>query len=156
MDVAAFDDIREAFDRITRRVVWATVTTLDRQNRPRSRILHPVWEVSTGWIATGRSSHKAKHLAHSPYVSVTYWDQAHEQVMAECKAEWIDDAATKQRLWTLLETTPEPVGYNPGLFWTSAADEGFGALRLTPWRIEIGSLAAMAQGKPPSVWRAPL
>jgi hypothetical protein len=39
------------------RIVWATVSTVDRQGRPRSRILHPYWiwdsEELVGWIATG-------------------------------------------------------------------------------------------------------
>ena len=110
MDVASFADIEDKFNEITCRIVWCTVTTLDRQNRPRSRIRHPVWDGTTGWIATGRNSHKAKHLAHSPYVSLSYWDPQHEQVQAECKAEWADDPESKNALWELLKTTPEPVG----------------------------------------------
>jgi hypothetical protein len=153
MDVARFDDLKGEFDDITRRVVWATVTTVDRNNRPRSRILHPIWEGNTGWVATTRHSHKAKHLARNPFVSVTYWDQAHQQVMAECRAEWCDDAPTRQRIWKLFETTPEPIGFNPALFWPSVTDASFGVLRLTPWRIEVSALADMAKGKPARVWR---
>jgi len=154
MDVARFEDLKEEFDSITKRVVWATVTTIDRQDRPRSRILHPIWEGATGWIATTRRSHKSKHLERNPYVSVTYWDQQHQQVVAECKAEWQDDAATKTRIWKLFETTPEPVGFNPATFWPSASDASFGALKLVPWRIEVSALADMAKGKPPRVWHA--
>ena len=153
MDVASFADIEEKFNEITRRVVWCTVTTIDRQNRPRSRILHPVWEGTTGWIATGRQSHKAKHLADNPFVSVSYWDQQHEQVQAECKAEWADDQADKDALWELLKSTPEPVGYDPVGFWPAADDPGFGALKLTPWRIEVWGVEAMGRGEPPLVWR---
>ena len=39
-------------------------------------MLHPIWEVSTGWIATTRHGLKACHLAHQPRVSLTYWDAA--------------------------------------------------------------------------------
>ncbi len=154
-DVKSFADIEDRFNDITRRVVWATVTTMDRKQRPRSRILHPVWEGNTGWIATGRNSHKAKHIAANPYISCTYWDQKHEQVMAECKARWADDVATKKRIWNLLKTTPEPVGYNPELFWKDGPESAdFGVLELTPWRIEVWSLTDMAQGKPALVWRS--
>jgi general stress protein 26 len=153
MDVASFAEIEAKFNAITQRVVWCTVTTIDRQNRPRARILHPVWEGTTGWIATGRQSHKAKHIAHNPFVSLSYWDQQHEQVMAECQAEWIDDQAAKNRLWDLLKTTPEPVGYDPSLFWKNPEDPSFGALRLTPWRLEVWSLEAMSKGEPALVWR---
>lgn len=148
-----FADLEAKFHEITNRIVWCTVTTVDTRGRPRSRILHPVWDGATGWIATGRQSHKAKHLAGNPYVSLTYWDPKHEQTIIECKAEWQDDLETRAWLWDYLKTTPEPVGYDPSLFWKSHTDESFGALRLTPWRLEVWSLAAMARGEPPLVWR---
>lgn len=148
-----FADIEAKFREITTRIVWCTVTTVDTRGRPRSRILHPVWDGATGWIATGRHSHKAKHLAANPYVSLTYWDPKHEQTIIDCKAEWQDDLDTRAWLWNLLKTTPEPVGYDPSAFWKAHTDDSFGALRLTPWRLEVWSLAAMAQGKPPEVWR---
>ncbi len=154
-DVASFSDIEARFNDITRRVVWATVTTIDRKNRPRSRILHPVWEGNVAWIATRPSSHKAKHLANNPYVSCTYWDQKHEQVMADCRTEWIDDPATKKRIWALIKTTPEPVGYDPATIWKDGPESpDFGVLKLIPWRIEVWSLPDMAQGKPALVWRS--
>jgi len=153
MDVAGFADLSEKFSAITRRIVWCTVATVDARGRPRSRILHPVWEGATGWIATGRQSHKARHLAGNPFVSLTYWDPQHEQAIIDCKAEWQDDLATRQRIWDLLGTTPEPVGYDPKLFWPGADDASFGVLKLTPWRLEVWSLGAMARGEPAQVWR---
>ena len=108
---------------------------------------------STGWIATGRTSHKAKHLEKNPFVSLTYWDPQHEQTIIDCRGEWQDDQATKTPIWNLLKETPEPVGYDPIAFWSGADDENFGVLKLTPWRLEVWSLAAMAQGQPPQVWR---
>jgi general stress protein 26 len=155
MDVASFAEVAEKFREITERIVWCTVTTVDRQGRPRSRILHPVWEGPVGWIATGRHTHKAKHLAGNPYVSLTYWDPQHEQTIIECRAEWQDDQATRDRIWELLKTTPEPVGYDPKLFWPSSTDPGFGVLKLTPWRLEVWSLQAMAKGERAQVWRPP-
>lgn len=153
-DVAAFSEIAEKFDAIVRRVVWwCTFTTIDRQGRPRARILHPIWEGSTGWIATGRQSLKAKHITAQPYVSVSYWDQVHEQVHAECRAEWDDSQAAKQHLWDLYKRTPPPLGYDLNAFWKSTDDPTFGALKLTPWRVEIWSVGAMSKGEPPLVWR---
>ncbi len=154
MELASFSEIEDKFKEITEKIVWCTVCTVDRQGRPRSRILHPVWEGSTGWIATGRHTHKTKHLAGNPYVSLTYWDPDHEQTMIECKAEWQDDQPTRARVWELLKNTPEPVGYDPIAFWPEGPTaEGFGCLKLTPWRLEVWSLAAMAQGQEPQVWR---
>ena len=154
MDLASFADIEEEFNRRVSRIVWCTVTTVDSKGRPRSRLLHPVWEGSTGWIATGRNSFKAKHLEKHPYVSCSYWDQQHQQVYAECKATWDDDPAEKERVWNLVKNAPPPVGYDPAMFWPGGpSDAGFGALKLEPWRIELSALADMMTGKPPQVWR---
>ncbi|MFP6836586.1 MAG: pyridoxamine 5'-phosphate oxidase family protein [Pseudomonadales bacterium] len=153
MDVGDFSELSEKFNAITTRIVWCTVTTVDRQGRPRSRILHPVWEGTTGWIATGRQSHKTKHLAGNPFVSLTYWDPQHEQTIIDCKADWQDDQSSKDHLWGLLKTTPEPIGYDPKLFWPSADDASFGVLKLTPWRLEVWSLQAVSSGEAAQVWR---
>jgi general stress protein 26 len=154
VEVANFSEIETEFNARVSRTIWCTVTTVDTQGRPRGRLLHPIWEGRTGWIATGRNTFKAKHIAITPYVSLAYWDQNHEQVYAECKAEWIDDAAEKQRLWDLFKNTPAPMGYDLGMFWKEGpGDPTYGLLKLTPWRIEIWSLAAMMQGEEPKVWR---
>lgn len=153
-EVASFEDIAAEFEARWRRIVWCTVTTVDGKGRPRARILHPVWEGSTGWIATGRDSFKAKHIKKNPYVSISYWDQQHQQIYAECRAEWSEDPAEKQRVWDLIKNAPAPVGYDPGLFWRGGpTDPSFGALKLTPWRIELYSLQDMVQGKPSQVWK---
>jgi general stress protein 26 len=153
MDVASFAEIQEEFMNRVHRIVWCTVATVNRQGRIRSRILHPLWEGSTGWILTGRQSLKEKHLAHNPYVSLSYWDQQQQQIYADCKAEWEDSLAEKKRLWELFKTTPQPLGYDPGLFWKSPEDPTFGLLKLTPWRIELSSLNDLIAGTPAKVWR---
>ena len=154
MDVASFDEIAEEFEKRVSRIVWSTVTTVDGKGRPRSRILHPMWEGSTGYIMTGRHSFKAKHLAKNPFVSVTYWDQQQQQVYAECRAEWADSLDEKQRVWDLFKNTPMPYGYDPAMFWPGGpASEDFGLLKLVPWRIELWTLGQMASGQPSQVWR---
>ncbi len=155
MDVASFADIADDFNERVSRIVWASVTTIDGKGRPRSRLLHPLWEGTTGYIMTGPDSHKAKHIARNPYVSVSYWDPKHDTVFAECKAEWMADAAEKERVWKLFKGTPEPYGYDPAMFWPDGpSSPAFGVLKLTPWRIELYSLADLAQRKPARVWRA--
>jgi general stress protein 26 len=154
MDVGSFADIEADFMERISRIVWCTVTTVDRQGRPRGRLLHPIWEGSTGWIATGRTSFKSKHLAENPYVSLSYWDPKHEQVYADCKTEWIDDLDEKRRLWDLFKSTPEPLGYDLALFWKGGPeDPDFGLLKLEPWRLELWSVVDMMQGTEPRVWR---
>ena len=153
--MASWDEIAKTFDERVRRIVWCTVTTVDTKGRPFSRILHPIWEGATGWIATGRHSLKAKHLARQPVVALCYWDPAQDTVIAQCRAEWCDDPATRRRIWALLRDTPPPVGYDPGLFWRGGdADPGYGVLRLTPLRIELWAGREMLEGKPPTRWRA--
>jgi hypothetical protein len=154
-----FAGIEPEFMRRVARIVWCTVATVDRQGRPRTRILHPIWEIAkgvpVGHIATGRHSLKEKHLAGNPYISLTYWDPVHEQVYVDAKSEWADAPAERQRIWDLYKSTPPPLGYDPAIIWPGGplADD-FGVLRLMPWRIELWSLAALMQSKPPQIWRA--
>ena len=153
MGMGTFEEIRPEFERRVNRIVWCTTATVDRKGRPRSRILHPIWEGPVGWIATGRQSRKARDLAHSPYVSLSYWTPEHEQIYAECRAEWEDRIEEKRRLWDFFKNTPAPMGYDPGLFWKDPTDPGCGFLRLTPWRIELSALSDLFSGTPPKVWR---
>jgi len=156
MEVASFDEIAEEFNARVARIVWCTVATVDRKGRPRTRILHPIWEGATGWIGTSRNSHKAKHIEKNPYVSLSYWDQQHQQIYADCKAEWVDDPAEKQRIWDLYKRTPPPLGYDPAIIppWSGGPNGGvFGVLKLTPWRIELFAISQMATGTEPAIWR---
>ena len=155
MAVASFAEIEEEFLRRVSRIVWCTVATVDAKGRPRTRILHPIWEGPTGWIATGRHSLKEKHLAKNPNVSLSYWDQEHQQIYVDARAEWIDDPAEKLRIWQLYKSTPPPLGYDPQIIWQAGPDDpGYGLLKLTPRRIELYALADLITGKPPQVWRA--
>jgi general stress protein 26 len=153
--VASFSEIEAEFTSRVRRIVWCTVSTVDTLGRPRSRILHPIWEGSTGWIATGRSSFKAKHIEGNPYVSLSYWDQAHQQIYADCRATWEDRLPERKRVWELYKATPPPLGYDLTQFFKAPDDPSFGLMKLTPWRIELWSLQDLVQAKAPQVWRAP-
>lgn len=76
------------------------MATVGEDLRPRSRILHPIWEEQPagliGWIVTQATSVKLRHLAFSPFVSCSYWVPGHEVAVADCHAEWIADAVTRQ------------------------------------------------------------
>ena len=66
--------VAEAFVEMAHRIVWASAATVDTHGRPRSRVLHPIWDVVgdgrevdlVGWIATGPTPVKAAHLAVHP------------------------------------------------------------------------------------------
>jgi general stress protein 26 len=155
MEVKSFSEIEGEFQERVKRIVWCTVATVDRKGRPRTRILHPIWEGTTGWIATGRETLKTKHLAANPYVSCSYWDQQHQQIYVDAMAEWVDDKAEKDRIWDLYKSTPPPLGYDPGMIWQGGKeDPTYGLLKLTPWRIELWGLQDLMTGKEHQVWRA--
>jgi general stress protein 26 len=149
-----FDEIRDEFEARVRRIVWCTVATVDEKGRPRTRILHPIWEGTTGWIATGRHTLKTRHLERVPYVSLTYWDPQQQQVYVEARTEWEDRPEEKRRLWDLFKSMPAPYGYDLKLIWSSLEDPSLGFLKLTASRIELWGLQDMMTGKQPQIWRA--
>lgn len=153
MPVKDFSEIEDEFMRRVAKIVWCSVATIDTKGRTRTRILHPIWEGPVGWIATGRNSLKAKHIAGNPHVSLSYWDPDHEQLIVDCTAEWVDDPSEKKRLWDLFGSTPPPLGYDLAAFFQSVDNPGYGLLKLTPWRVELWSLSAMSTGAAPQVWK---
>ncbi len=136
-----FDAIEDDFFRFVREIVWCTVTSVDGRGRPRSRILHPLWEMidgrPVGWIATGKTPVKVRHLAANPVVAFSYWSPAQHVVQGEAVASWVEDAAVKQRVWDLFMTTPPPVGYDLRLFSPGPDSPQFTLLRLDPERIQV-------------------
>jgi general stress protein 26 len=143
VDVASFAEIQDEFTERVKRIVWCTVATVDTKGRPRTRILHPNWEGTTGWICTGRNTLKTKHLAANPYVSLTYWDEKQLTVYVEAMAKWEDNPAEKQRIWDMFKANPFPYGYDPSIIpgWTAPGAPGFGILKLRSWRIELSGLS---------------
>jgi hypothetical protein len=137
MKVSEFAEIEQEFIKRAHSIVWCNAATVDGQGRPRSRVLHPIWEGATGWVMTGRHTLKTRHLAANPYVSLSYIDLADpfNPVYADCLGEWEDDIQEKQRVRDLFASTPPPLRYDLGL---SAGDTRYGLLKLTPWRIELG------------------
>ena len=153
-DAVRFHDIAATFDERTRRIVWCSVATVNRDGRPRTRILHPIWEGEVGWIATGRWSAKAEDIENNPYVSLSYWDQKQEQVHVDARAEWEEDLEEKARIWKYFDTLEPPVGYDLAAFFGSVDDPDFGLLRIRPWRIELYSLEDVFKRRAPTVWTA--
>ena len=117
MRVSSFADVEAEFIKRAHTAVWCSVATVDTKNRVRSRVLHPIWEGSNGWVATMRHSLKATHLAHNPYVSLAYLADPIKPLYADCTAEWQDDPADKRRVWEMFPSAPPPLGYDPALSW---------------------------------------
>lgn len=149
MQVETFDELAAPFLERVRAMVWCNMATVDTQGRPRSRVMHPVWDGPTGWIGTRRSSFKGRHLAHNPYVSLAYIADAVHPVYVDARAEWVDDLDARQEVWELFLRAEPPMGYDPAPIFRDVA--GFGLLKITPWRVEL------ADANPPFekvVWRS--
>ncbi len=143
------------------RIVWASVASIDRHGRPRSRILHPIWEWDasglTGWVATSPTATKRAHLEASPYLSVNYWTPSHDTCLAECAAAWAFDDETRIRVWNLFREAPEPVGYDPAIIpgWDGPTCDAFAVLRLDPWRLRVfPGTVLLGQGGEVLSWEA--
>jgi hypothetical protein len=156
--------VQHEFIEVAHRIVWCTVATVDHRNRPRSRVLHPIWtrppELSgdglVGWITTRPTPLKVAHLEHSPYLSCSYWDATHDVAVAECRAAWVHDAAVKQHAWELFRAAPEPLGHDPYKIWPDGPDDpDAGVLRLSPWRLRVAGMETLLGRSAPLVWRAP-
>ena len=152
MEVESFEQIQAEFETRIKKIVWCTMTTNDRKGRPRTRIIHPIWLGSTGYVVSGRESLKAKHLAANPFVSVSYWSPTEGLVVADCNATWEESLDEKRRIWAAFKATEPPYGYDPEMLGAKADDVGSGLLVLTPWRVELHSLAEVMQNKPATVW----
>jgi hypothetical protein len=152
--------VAPAFVDIAHRIVWATVATTTPHGRPATRVLHPIWDWDgtdlVGWIATGPTSPKARHLAAAPYVSLTYWDASQDTCTADCDVEWLNSPDERRSVWRRFVEAPPPLGYDPSLIpaWPSPDAPGFGVIRLTPtWlRVMPGSLPLRGEGEVLS-WR---
>lgn len=141
-------------------IVWCTVATVDPAGRPRSRVLHPLWEWDgtdlTGWIATSPTPTKRAHLDASRFVSCNYWTPSHDTCVAECRATWVFDDAGRIATWERFKAAPAPVGYDPAIIpaWDTPTADNFAVLRLEPWRLRVlPGTVLQGQGGETLTWR---
>jgi hypothetical protein len=161
--VSSLADTAPAFVAMAHRIVWASVATVDRDGRPRTRILHPIWEWDgdrlAGWIATSQTPIKRSDLAAHPDVSVSYWTTNHDTCSADCRADWALDDGTRVAVWDRFLHGPEPVGYDPAIVpvWKDGpTSDGFAVLVLTPRRLRVMDGTRMLDGSGDLfTWRAP-
>lgn len=155
------EETAAAFIDMAHKIVWCSVATVDADNRPRSRVLHPFWEFDgeqiIGWVGTGATLTKRTHIEHSPFASINYWAPDQNTCVAECKTTWCLDAETRKRVWNQYLELPAPLGYDPAIIpgWDSPESDGFSVLRFDPWRLRVfpGS-ALMGQGGDIFVWES--
>ncbi len=153
--MSSLSETAPPFVEMAHRIVWCTVATVEPSGRPRTRILHPIWEFDgealTGWIATSPQSLKAAHLDHQPVISLTYWDPSQDTCTADCATSWEEGDEARRAGWNRFANGPEPVGYDPRLIpaWTGPEVEAFGVLRLDPFRLRVmpGTVLLRGQGE---------
>lgn len=149
----ALEQVAPAFVEMAHRIVWCSAATVDGKGRPRSRILHPIWEwdgkALRGWIATGPTPLKKAHLDANPNVSLSYWTPNQDTCVAECRTTWAFDDATRTEVWNRFKDAPPPVGYDPAMIpvWESPTDATFAALLLEPWLLRVFPGTLLLEGK---------
>jgi general stress protein 26 len=154
VEVERFADIEEEFTSRVRSMIWCSVATVDRRQRPYSRILHPLWEGKTGWILTHRGTHKAKHLERNPFVSLAYIrGDVQRPLYVDCRATWVEESDERKRIWNLAASEPPPLGFDPAPDFESQANPNFGVLKLSPWRIVLVTFPAASYDAGHQVWR---
>lgn len=148
------NQIAPAFVDMAHSIVWASVATVDADGRPRSRVLHPIWEWDgsqlVGWIATGPTPLKRAHLAVHPDISINYWTTTHDTCTGECLAQWAFDDETRIAVWDKFKNGPAPVGYDPAIIpvWKDGpTTDAFAALRLEPRRLRVMPGTTMTKGE---------
>src|SRR5690554_5012365 len=118
-----FAEIAAEFQARVQRMVWCNVASVDVNGRPRSRIMHPIWDGQVGWIGTWLPSNKANHekpsikitqLQRNPYVSLAYVSEVMNPVYVDCKVDILDAVEAKRQFADLATSFPEPYGYDPG------------------------------------------
>jgi general stress protein 26 len=134
--VKTFSEIEAEFRARVARDICCNLATIDAQQRPRSRVVQPLWEGLMCWLLTDRTTPKAQHIEQHRYVSLAYVGDTSKPLYVECRAEWIEDAAEKRRVWVLFKDTAK-FGYDPTPFYKRADHPHLGLLKLTPWRIQI-------------------
>ncbi|ONI79700.1 hypothetical protein ALI144C_23345 [Actinosynnema sp. ALI-1.44] len=143
------DAVTEDLAEIVTRIIWSTVSTTDRLGRPRTRVMHPVWEITAesvvGFVGTRRTPVKVAHIARSPWVTCAYWSPDHDAAFVDCHVTWVGSEA-----WDRLAA-----GYDPTTLWPDGpSSPDFAAWQLRPYRIQIIRGADVAKGLPTSLWTA--
>jgi hypothetical protein len=160
--VTSLEQVAPAFVGMAHSIVWASVATVDAKGRPRTRILHPIWQwdgaALVGWIATEPTPLKRAHLAAHPDISISYWTTNHDTCSAECRADWVFDDEGRTAVWNMFKNGPAPVGYDPAVIpqWAGGpTSDAFAALRLTPWRLRLMPGTELINGEGEVLrWRA--
>jgi general stress protein 26 len=141
--VDTFADIRRTFLAYISDIRYCTMVTVDSANRPRARVMLPVWEVvderPVGWLAVFKTPVKARHLQRNPHTTYSYWSPRQNAVHIDAVSSWIDDPEVKTYAWNVYKSgSPAGVGYDPIGYWPGGpTDPTYHLIRIEPWRIQL-------------------
>ncbi len=159
--MTTLEEIAGQFVEMAHSIVWCNAATVDKKGRPRSRVLHPIWEWDgselQGWIATGPTPIKRAHLDASPFVSCNYWSPSQDTCLAECEATWAFDDDTCTEIWNRFKNADAPVGYDPAIIptWDAPTSDSFAVLKLKPWKLRVMPGAVMTGVGEALSWQRP-
>ena len=138
MEVSNFVELQSEFMARVQRAVYCNVATVDPRGRPRSRVMHLVWDGPIGLVITWPESPKARHLSQNPHVSIAYISEPTRPVYVECTAAWVTERSEQLRIWELYKTIP--LGFDLTPHYGTIEHKHFGILQFTPWRVELAKL----------------
>jgi general stress protein 26 len=124
-----------AVEAASKRAIWCALATASPEG-PRVRMVHPTWEGSTLWFATGTSSPKTRQLRADPRVDIQFQvappDFVH--VLVRGRAEIVRDEAERKRVWDVID-------YDLSQFWTGGpTDPEYTLVRVDPERVELSKM----------------
>ncbi len=137
-----FADVSAASDKAE----WAAIASVDGNNEPRVRMVHPTWEGPVLWFATSTASPKASQLRANPAIDVQFQVAAPEfiHVLVHGHCEFPEDAETRQRVWDLLT-------YDLAAFWPNGVtDPDYIPVRIVPDRVELSEMFGTQNKR---IWR---
>ena len=137
----------QAVDAASKKAIWCAVATVCENGEARVRMVHPTWEGSILWFATGTTSPKALQIAANPRVDVQFQvappDFVH--ILARGHAQLITDPAEKKRVWDVID-------YDLSDFWPGGPDDAnYSPVKITPSRVELSKMFGTVEKQ---VWRA--
>lgn len=132
MHTQSFEEMQSDFMARVQKSIYCNVATVDPKGRPRSRVMHLVWDGPVGWVITWPESPTAKLQANNPHVFTAYIGEPLKPVYVECTAAWVTDRTEKQRIWELHKTIPPPLGFDPEPHYGSIDHKYYGLLCFTP------------------------
>ena len=131
------------------KATWAYLATT-MGDQPKVRVVHPAIEGGRVWVATGRSSAKARQIGKNPRVELFYQiglDMVHLTITG--RARFVEDPLEKKRVWD-----GKIFDYELGQFWPQGpGSKDFGLMLIEPETAELTSLPDMTQGKSPERWQ---